>query len=47
MFEARNRRPPRDPFNAILSLGYILHSQVVFGFIRKWIRSLYRFLSST
>ena len=31
-FRGRNRRPPRDPFNAILSLGYtLLHSQVVLG----------------
>lgn len=29
-FEGRNRRPPRDPFNALLSLGYtLLHSQAV------------------
>jgi CRISPR-associated endonuclease Cas1 len=29
-FSGRNRQPPRDPFNALLSLGYtILHAQVV------------------
>lgn len=28
-FEGRNRRPPRDPFNALISLGYtVLHAQV-------------------
>lgn len=29
-FEGRNRRPPRDPFNAVLSLSYtLLHSEAV------------------
>lgn len=29
-FEGRNRRPPRDPFNAVLSLTYtLLHSEAV------------------
>lgn len=29
-FSGRNRRPPRDPFNALLSLGYtLLHAQAV------------------
>ena len=29
-FSGRNRRPPRDPFNALLSLGYtLLHSDAV------------------
>ncbi|WGE91149.1 CRISPR-associated endonuclease Cas1 [Actinobacillus genomosp. 1] len=29
-FNGRNRRPPRDPFNAMLSLGYtLLHSEAV------------------
>ncbi|WGE82998.1 CRISPR-associated endonuclease Cas1 [Actinobacillus equuli] len=29
-FSGRNRRPPRDPFNAMLSLGYtLLHSETV------------------
>ncbi len=29
-FVGRNRRPPRDPFNAVLSLGYtLLHSEAV------------------
>ena len=29
-FQGRNRRPPRDPFNAVLSLGYtLLHSEAV------------------
>lgn len=29
-FSGRNRRPPRDPFNVILSLGYtLLHSEAV------------------
>ncbi len=28
-FKGRNRRPPRDPFNAVLSLGYTLaHSEI-------------------
>lgn len=29
-FDGRNRRPPKDPFNALLSLGYtLLHSEAV------------------
>lgn len=29
-FEGRNRRPPKDPFNAVLSLAYtLLHSEAV------------------
>ena len=29
-FSGRNRRPPRDPFNAVLSLGYtLLHGEAV------------------
>lgn len=29
-FSGRNRRPPRDPFNAVLSLGYtLLHAEAV------------------
>lgn len=29
-FQGRNRRPPRDPFNVVLSLGYtLLHSEAV------------------
>jgi CRISPR-associated protein Cas1 len=29
-FKARNRRPPRDPFNALISLGYTLaHAELV------------------
>ena len=29
-FSGRNRRPPRDPFNAVLSLGYtLLHADIV------------------
>lgn len=29
-FHGRNRRPPRDPFNAVLSLGYtLLHAEAV------------------
>ena len=29
-FQSRNRRPPRDPFNAVLSLSYtLLHSEAV------------------
>jgi CRISPR-associated protein Cas1 len=29
-FTGRNRRPPRDPFNAVLSLGYtLLHADIV------------------
>lgn len=29
-FSGRNRRPPRDPFNAVLSLGYtLLHAEIV------------------
>ena len=29
-FNGRNRRPPRDPFNAVLSLGYtLLHAEAV------------------
>lgn len=31
-FHGRNRRPPRDPFNAVLSLGYtLLHAEAVLG----------------
>lgn len=31
-FHGRNRRPPRDPLNAILSLGYtLLHAEAVLG----------------
>lgn len=31
-FKGRNRRPPRDPFNAVLSLGYtLLHFEAVTG----------------
>ncbi len=30
-FEKRNRRPPKDPVNVLLSLGYTLLSQVAFG----------------
>lgn len=30
-FAGRNRRPPRDPFNAVMSLSYtLLHSEAVF-----------------
>lgn len=28
-FEGRNRRPPRDPVNSLLSLGYTLLAQTV------------------
>lgn len=31
-FHGRNRRPPRDPLNAVLSLGYtLLHAEAVLG----------------
>ena len=31
-FTGRNRRPPKDPFNAVLSLGYtLLHSEATFA----------------
>lgn len=48
-FHGRNRRPPRDPFNALLSLTYtLLHSEITIalhgagfdpyiGFITAWI----------
>ena len=34
-FRSRNRRPPKDPVNAALSLGYtLLHAEAVAGKIR-------------
>ncbi|WP_257999316.1 CRISPR-associated endonuclease Cas1, partial [Fischerella thermalis] len=32
-FEKRTKRPPTDPVNSLLSLGYTLLSQNVFSFI--------------
>lgn len=34
-FEGRNRRPPRDPFNSMLSLGYTLVMYEIYGEIEN------------
>ena len=46
-FEHRNRRPPRDPVNALLSFAYSLPDQGSHGRLScRWIRSLCRLLPS-
>jgi hypothetical protein len=42
-FTIRNRRPPKDPVNALLSLGYSLLAK---GGICSWTGSICRFQSS-
>jgi CRISPR-associated protein Cas1 len=32
-FDGRSRRPPKDPFNSMLSLGYTLLHSMIYGFL--------------